>query len=212
MRSCWTEPVVAATALNASARPAVFVSRVASVVALPTRTARPGGGGGGGGVAMTVPAAQAEIAPSVNVAPVVHAPSRGVSVATELVSELPAPTHALSRKRNVPPVPSTAIQYVWPAVTLAFGTVIVLNCPATGVPSVPCVSSAPGWFVAEFAYRPAVTAPVEPVSTHTRSCVRVPLEAVDVLNASAGPAGFESSFVWTACVPRMNAAVGAGAT
>src|SRR4051794_27359257 len=98
MRSCWTEPVVAATALNASARPAAFVSTVASVVALPTRTERPGGGGGGGGVAIRVPAAQAEIAPSVNAAPVVQAFGSAVSVDTELVSELPAPTPALSRK------------------------------------------------------------------------------------------------------------------
>src|SRR4029077_7366471 len=97
-RSADTEPVVAATALNASARPATLVSTCVSVVAFPTRTESPGGGGGGGGVAVTVPAAQAERVPSVKAAALVQFAGIAVRPTVELTSELPAPTPALSRK------------------------------------------------------------------------------------------------------------------
>src|SRR6476619_5286947 len=105
MRSAETEPVVAATALNASALPAAFVSTFTSVAALPTRTASPGGGGGG--VAVTVPAAQAERLPSVKEAPLVQVAGIAARPVVALTSELPAPTLARSRKRRVPVGPRT---------------------------------------------------------------------------------------------------------
>src|SRR3954451_4902979 len=107
MRSAETEPVVAATALNASALPAAFVSTFASVAALPTRIDSPGGGGGG--VAVTVPAAQAERLPSVKEAPLVEGAGIAVRPLVELTSELTTRTAPCLRKRSVPTDPRMAI-------------------------------------------------------------------------------------------------------
>ena len=84
-----------------------------------------------------------------NVVPDVHVAGRLASVPDELVSE-PAVTAARSRNFRVPVVPSTAIQYVVPAVTPAPVTTTVLLAPATGAVIVPVVSSVPGWLVALF--------------------------------------------------------------
>src|SRR5438270_10376877 len=114
MRRFVTEPLALATALNASAVPAVFESTLVSVAPLPTRSASPGGGGGGAGV-VTVPAAYAESAPSVNAPPVVQAagagapePGRPARPPTEFVSEFPEPW--LSRNLRRPFGPRMAIQ------------------------------------------------------------------------------------------------------
>ena len=80
-------------------------------------------------------------------------------------------------------------------VTLAAGTVTVLNCPARGRVSVPVVSLVPGWLVALFEYRPTTRlVAVEPVSMNTRRLVTEPEFVVVVLNASARPGAFESAF------------------
>src|SRR4051794_873806 len=189
-RRAVTVPVVAAVVLNASPRPWRFESMFGWFAAVPSRTARPVGGGGGGGVAVTVPAAKAESAPSVNVAPVVHVAGSAASALTELVSELPAPTPARSRKRRVPPLPRSAIHSVWPAVTFTAGTLMVLNWPATGAASVPVVRRVTGWFAALFGDRGAVSDPGEPGGAKTRSCATRPVGAGGVLDGSATPAGF----------------------
>jgi len=99
----------------------------------------------------------------------------------------------------VPAGPRIAIHNVWPAVTFAVGvTGTMLNCPATGEASVPVANLVPGWFVALFEYRPTTRLVAEePASTKTRMFETVPVEAVDVLNASATPAAFESAFACT---------------
>src|SRR5437588_6170390 len=107
MRRFVTEPLALATALNASAVPAVFESTLVSVAPLPTRSASPGGGGGGAGV-VTVPAAYAESAPSVNEPPVVHPAGRAVRPPALFVSEFPEPW--LSRNLRRPFGPRMAIQ------------------------------------------------------------------------------------------------------
>src|SRR2546430_4282762 len=163
MRRFVTDPLALATYLNASAVPALLESTLASVAPLPTRSESPGGGGGGGGGEVTVPAAYAESAPSVNEPPVVHPPGRAVRLPGVFVSEFPEPW--LSRNLRTPVESSRAIQYDVPDVTVRFGTTTVLNWPATGAASVPEVSSAPGWLLALFAYRPAVSEPVDPAST-----------------------------------------------
>ena len=103
-----TEPLAVATYLNASPVPAVFESTLVSVAPLPTRSASPGGGGGGGGGVVTVPAAYAESAPSVNVPPVVHPAGRPVRPPALFVSELPE--RCLSRNLRTPFGPRMAIQ------------------------------------------------------------------------------------------------------
>src|SRR5262249_10133688 len=90
-------------------------------------------------------------------------------------------------------------------------TFTVLNEPATGAASVPETMSVPGWFVAVFVYSAATSGPADPVSTKMRSCETVPLEPLSVLNASARPAAFESSFVSTDWFPKMNVAAAGGA-
>src|SRR3954447_10834297 len=89
----------------------------------------------------------------------------------------------------------------------AAGTETALNWPATGATIVPEVRSVPGWFVELFAYSPATTlVAVEPVSTNTRSWVTEPLAVAVVLNASARPGAFESSFASTVWLPARNVA------
>src|SRR5262249_28826656 len=81
----------------------------------------------------------------------------------------------------------------------------MLNWPATGDASEPVARSVPGWFVPLFEYRPTTRlVAVEPVSTNTRMFDTVPVEAVVVLNASATPAVFESSFGCTDWLPNTN--------
>src|SRR5436305_8454945 len=152
-RSRVTDPLVAAVVLYDSAVPAGLESTAVSVAAFPSRTASPGGGGGGG-VVESVPATQAESAPSEKDGPLDQVAGSAVRFAAELFSELPAPTALRSRNRIVPAVPSSATQYVCPAVTAADGTLTKLNCPVTGAEMTPEVRSAPGWFVAELAYSP----------------------------------------------------------
>ena len=74
--------------------------------------------------------------PSVNAAPVVHVFGRTARVADALVSEAFAPTaacHGLDRPGRA----STAIQYVWPAVTAAGATDTLFCALATGAVIVP---------------------------------------------------------------------------
>src|SRR5207244_3025726 len=119
-----------------------------------------------------------------------------------LTTELAVPTAPRSRKRRVPLGPRIATQYVCPEVTVAAGTETVLNWPDTGAASEPEVNSAPGRLPELFAYSPATRlVAVEPVSTSTRSCVTEPDEAAVVLNASARPGAFESSFASTDWLP-----------
>src|SRR5436305_15219815 len=86
----------------------------------------------------------AESAPSAKDAPVVQLAGSPASAVCWLVSELPAPTAPRSRNLTVPFWPSTAIQYVWPAVTAAPETVTWLFWPATGAEVVPLSVREPG--------------------------------------------------------------------
>src|SRR3954471_24772671 len=102
----------------------------------------------GSGPGGDYPRPTADRKPSEKVAPVVQLAGRLVRFACALVSEFPAPTAPRSRNLRVPVGPSTAIQYVWPAVTLVAGTATSLFCPATGAVIVPLASSVPGWLPA----------------------------------------------------------------
>lgn len=71
-----------------------------------------------------------------------------------------------SRKNSVPlPVPSTAIQYFVPDVTLSVGTVMLFHAPAAIVVILPWLRSVPGWPLLS-PYRPtAILVTVEDLST-----------------------------------------------
>jgi hypothetical protein len=79
-----------------------------------------------------------------NVDPVVHEFGNVVRFAPAFVCDaFPSET---ARNASVPDPKGLriAIQYTFPAITLAAGTVIVFQLPAEGAVTVPCVSSVPG--------------------------------------------------------------------
>src|SRR4051794_24166553 len=150
----------------------------------------------------------------VEVAPVAHVLGSTVSVFRELVSEAPAPTALRSRTWTVP-LPamfdaSTAIQYVVPAVTEAFGTLATFWVFGTAPVIVPLVSSVPGW-PAALLYRPTVTVPAaEAGSRKTRSLVTEPVLAATYFDAVAVPALSACAFASVVAFPTRT--TGAGET
>jgi hypothetical protein len=98
--------------------------------------------------------------------PLVHDDGRLVKVVcAEFSEQLPLPG-SLSRKPSVPPVPSTAIQYVVPLVTAAFEPrVSLFHCPPAGAAVEPEASNPPGWPLLSV-YKPTVSpVALEPPST-----------------------------------------------
>src|SRR5207244_5158252 len=99
------------------------------------------------------PRPMAERKPSRNWVPLAHVAGRAVSTADALHSDCPRAAVGCARSRNLTtwPVPlgvSSAIQYVWPAVTEAPVTATLLFAPAVGAEIVPLVSSVCGLLVA----------------------------------------------------------------
>ena len=73
-----------------------------------------------------------------------HFEGSDVRLVCALFSDVPPP-EAVSRKIIVPPVPSSPIQYLVPAVILTGGSATVFHAPAVSELSAACARSAPGW-------------------------------------------------------------------